>query len=237
MGPAVVVRESRVSTGNTVLDSSLEGGLPAGSLILVEGEDGAGAAEFAFAVLRAAAARGAKARFLSALRSPLRIRREAHALFENEGAAAAIDVRGANGATHAMKGATNQATALAVSDLGEGDVLAVESVSALLGAGSCHDLAGFVQKLGDTAAERGAVVLLLHALGSVPAEVASVVRENADGRFDFTWRLGQNARRRYLTVPKLRGLAPVLEGEQVPVFEVELVRGAGYRLSRVNSVL
>lgn len=227
----------RVSTGNPFLDASLDGGLPSGMIILVEGEEGAGSTEFAFAALRAALKRGRRARFLSELRSSNRINAEACALLGDASIASAIDMSGTEMVNSMLRHHLAQTCALAVADLDRGDVLVIESVSALYRGGDAHSLATFVQNLGDGAAATGALVCLLHATGSVPDEVAALVKESVDGHVVFGWRDGTASRRRVLTVPKLRGLAAVVEGEQVPIFEFDLVRGAAFRVSRVKNVV
>lgn len=229
--------KDRASTGNAFLDATLDGGLPAGMIVLVEGEEGCGSTEFAFATLRAALQRGQKARFISELRSSSRIATEARTLLDDATLARSIETLGTEVVSHALKHHLAQTVAVALADLGRGDVLVVESVSALYRAGNAHSLAGLVQKLGDGAAASGAVVCLLHASGSVPLEVEALVKEGVDGHIVFGWREGSASRRRVLTLPKLRGLAPVVEGEQVPVFEFELVRGAAFRVSRVKNVV
>ena len=234
----VVARSSRerASTGNAFLDAALDGGLPTGAVFLVEGEGGTGSTEFAFSTLRAAIQRGQRARFISELRSSTRIRAEARALLA-DAHAGAIETSGTEQVSPLLRNHLAQVCRLALADLGRGDVLAIESVSALYRAGTAHTLANLVQSLGDAAAQTGTLVCLLHATGSVPEDVAAVVKEVVDGHVVFGWRDGSALRRRILTVPKLRGLAPVVEGEQVPVFEFELARGAAFRVSRVKNVV
>lgn len=212
-----------------MLDEALGGGLPEGSLVLVEGESGTGSTEFGFALLAASAAQGRTGalRFLSGLRSPARAAREA------------ADVLGERPAKDIAFDAADDdlaEAALALADkLSRGDALVVESVSALRRAGA--PLAPLLRKLGDAAERAGAVIVVLHAPGSVPTAEETEIREAADAVLAFTWKESGPCRRRLLGFPKLRGLMPVFTGEEVPIFEVALHRGRGVVVSQVKTVL
>jgi KaiC/GvpD/RAD55 family RecA-like ATPase len=223
----------RVQTGSRILDTALAGGIPSGSSLLVSGEEGAGATEFALTVLRTAArdAPHRKARFASALRSAARVAGELEALFEGAKEVELIDVR----VLAPMESAAHLGNVL--DGLGGGDVLVIESADALAGGHDAQRLIPFWHSLADAAQERGVVVILLHAPGTLPLGVEAAIAEGADGVLRFTWHDGGPTRRRLLSIPKLRGLAPVLDGEQVPVFEVALQRGLGFSISRETSVL
>ena len=222
----------RVETGSRVLDTALAGGIPAGSILFVSGEEGAGATEFALTILRAASKPGSghKARFASALRSAPRIRRELDALFEGE-AARVIDVCKLTAA------ATRKDMEALISDLGPGDVLAIESADSLAVLGDGFGLIPIWHDLADAASAKGVVVILLHSPGTLPSPVEAGLAETADGVLRFTWQDGGPVRRRILAISKLRGLAPVLDGDQVPVFEVALQRGIGFSVSVERSVV
>lgn len=230
--PRVLVEpQARVAvpTGDALLDAALGGGLPLGAITLVEGPDGAGATEFALASLRAVAKAGHVGRFLTALRSALRVEREAASLFESAKDASMIGVQAADRhvAEECMK---------ALRGLATGDLLVVEALSALHHEKAEGEPESVLRRLGDTASSSGVTVLLLHTPGSVPAEVEALARETVDAHFVFGWRDGGSTRQHTLTVPKLRGLAPALEGAKVTVFEVLLERGAGFVVSTVKNV-
>jgi len=222
---------SRVKTGSGPLDEALGGGLPPGQTLLVEGPQGVGSTEFAFAVLRAAAAdRTGKAIFASAMRTPARAQTEARELL---GAHATQPITFA--AIRPTR-ATLDCLEL-VEGLGKGDVLVIESAAALARASDVPDPVGLVQRLGDPAHAHGAALLLLHSPGTLPPLVEAGLQEAADGIFTFGWCDGGPTRRRSLFITKLRGLAPALDGEQVPVFDASLQNGLGFAVSRVKSVV
>lgn len=222
----------RVETGSRVLDTALAGGIPRGATLFVSGEEGAGATEFALTLLRRACPPGSpgKARFMSALRSPQRVKRELELLFDAE-TASAIDV------TQVPGSVTKAQLADKTKDLAEGDVLVIESADSLAIPGDGFGLLPLWHDLADLATARGAVVVLLHAPGTLPAPVEAGLAETADGVLRFTWLDGGPVRRRVLAIHKLRGLAPVLDGDEVPVFEVALQRGVGFSVSLERSVV
>lgn len=230
-GPADGRRMHRVLTGSDPLDDALGGGLPSGSTILVEGPQGMGSTEFSLSLLRRVASeKGRKAVFATALRTPARARAEAAALFrdKNAGGIEFIALRPAHAQLECIE---------AISGLNAGDALVVESTAALARAESGRDVIELVQMLANAAHEVGAIVIHLHAPGTLPTAVEASIAECADGVFTFCWRDGGPMRRRSLIVSKLRGLAPMLDGEQVPVFEASLHSGIGFAVSRVKSVI
>jgi len=218
----------RVETGSRVLDTALAGGIPRGATLFVSGEEGAGATEFALTLLRSATE--GKGHFISALRSPQRVKRELELLFDAK-TAGAIDV------TQIPGSVTRAQLADKTKDLGEGDVLVIESADSLAVPGDGFGLLPLWHDLADLATARGAVVVLLHAPGTLPPPVEAGLAETADGVLRFTWLDGGPVRRRVLAIHKLRGLAPVLDGDEVPVFEVALERGVGYSVSLEQSVV
>ena len=228
-----MTERSRVPTGNPILDTALGGGLPAGALLLLDGEEGAGATEFALSILRGVARgqMGRKARFSTVLRPAASVAREAAALFEDEKLGATIEVQVMDPA-NAPEGCR-----VALKGLAGGDVLVLESAAALYRALPERAFTSILQGLRDAVAEAGATVLVLHASGSIPATVEAEMAEVADGVFSFRWRDGGTSRRRLLAVTKLRGLAPILDGDEVPVYEAGLHRGLGFSLSQVKSVV
>lgn len=222
-------RAPPVPTGSTVLDDGLGGGLPAGSLLLVSGEAGAGSVEFCLGALHSASREGLRAaRFASALRSPARVQREADALFPEGHRIAAVPLPVPLDAARCL---------VLANEMGRGDVLALESLAALAQAGADDDLVTLLRELAETAERSQGVVLLLHAPGAVPEALEARVSEAVDGTFRFLWRDGGTMRRRFLSIGRLRGLAPLLETEEVPIFEVGLRKGTGFAISRVKSVL
>lgn len=222
----------RLLTGSTALDTALGGGLTAGSSFLIEGPQGVGSTEFALSLLRAVSATPDRtAVFATALRAPQRARLEAASLFDSPSEANKIDFRPI-GRTQALADCLGL-----LRSLGVGDALVLESTAALTRTDAGHDLAGFLETLGDAASETGAVVLYLHAPGSLPHGLEMVLGEAADGVFTFAWRDGGPTKRRSLFISKLRGLSPALGGEQIPVFEATLQTGAGFTMSRVKSVV
>lgn len=227
--PAAGGPMTRVTTGCRPLDEALGGGLSRGSTLVVEGPQGVGSTEFALSLLRASAASG-HATFASALRSPGRARAEAVGLL-GEDAAASITFA-------PVRPDTVEPDALGlVEALGRGDVLALESASALARSPHVRDLVTLVERLADPVHEHGGLLLILHAPGTLPHQVEHRLQEAVDGVFTFAWRDGGPTRRRSLFITKLRGLAPALDGEQVPVFEATLQNGVGYSVSRVRSVV
>ncbi|GEM_PF-6660450 len=222
----------RVQTGSRVLDAALAGGITPGTSLLVSGEEGAGATEFALTLLHAAslAKEGHKAMFASALRSAARVRAEVAALFE-DGAEAKIEVRVLRSAI-----APDDVAEL-LAGLQKGDVLVVESADSLAKPGDGWSVMPLWHELADAAHAQGVVLLLLHAPGTLPAPVEAHLAEGADGVLRFSWQDGGPARRRILVISKLRGLAPVLGGDHVPLFEVALEPGLGYTISMENSVV
>lgn len=221
----------RVHTGSPMLDAALAGGLRTGAALLVTGEEGAGATEFALTLLRASAHEKRHARFASALRSPPRVKSEMEALFEDDSAARQLDVRALDvkslrqGADHVLVG------------LEEGDVLVLESADSLTTLSDPGELRAAWQGIADAAAARGVLVLLLHSPGTLPAWLESTLAEEADGVLRFSWHDAGPTRRRVLALVKMRGLAPALDGDHVPVFEVSLQRGVGFSVARGKSVL
>lgn len=220
----------RVRTGSDPLDAALGGGIPCGMTILVEGPQGMGSTEFALSLLRAASAKSQKALFATALRSPARARREATALF-GEAPSAKLEFVGIPPAS-----ARDECHQL-VGKLARGDVVALESTAALGRACEPSALVAMVEEVADAAHDAGVTVIYLHAPGTLPPDVENALGEAADGVFSFAWRDGGITRRRALVVSKLRGLAPMLDGEQVPIFEASLHVGVGFAVSRVRSVV
>lgn len=223
----------RLGTGSPILDSALAGGIPNGAAFLVTGEDGAGATEFALTVLRHAARERApcKVRFATALRSASRAGHEYAALFEGAPASPAVEFQVIE-AAWAMR---HPEAVLA--DFHEGDVLVLESADTLREADDAEHLQRFWHVVADAADAVGATVLLLHVPGTLPAALETALAEEADGVIRFEWRDAGPSRRRALVVSKIRGLAPMLDGDQVPVFEVALQRGVGFTISRGKSVI
>lgn len=216
------------TTGSVSLDTALGGGLPLGTSWLVEGEHGAGADVFALSVLQRAAEPGAspfggRARLLTALRSPARFRREWEAMF---GATVpeVVDVR----APEALRDALRNLA------LRPGDLVVLESAAAVQRGGT--DVRALLDDSAERVAEAGALLLLVHATGSLPPDVANQLAESVDGVLAFRWSSAATTSRRILQVLKMRGLAPLLEHEQVPIFELTLERGRGFDVSRVKSV-
>lgn len=219
-------RDARVKTGSATLDDALEGGFPAGTLVLAESDAGTGATEFALGLARST--NGARTHFLTALRSAERAEREARLLLE--GAPDALDVESIR--TGSDAGVVMDALA----GLGTGDVLVLESASSIARAVD-SDLVTLVRDVADAAARTSAVVVLLHATGTLPTHVEAALAELADARLTFSWVDGGPTRRLVLALTKLRGLSELLEHEQVPIFEVALERGRGVSVSRVKSVV
>lgn len=222
----------RVATGCAFLDDCLGGGLPGSSTLLVRGDPGAGATEFALSVLRAVAQGEPKrrVRFASALRSERRVRREAGALFEEDGSLGSLEVLALDPKdieTDLMR---------ALLETGQGDVVVLESLAALAHKDAAG-LAGRLQRLADAAEDWGVTVLVLHAPGTLPVDVELKAADAVDGVLTFRWMDAGPARRRVLTIETVRGLAPHLDADQVPIFEVTLRRGIGFSVSRVKSVL
>lgn len=223
---------ARIVTGNSVLDTILGGGLLPGKLLLIEGQGGAGSTEFVLTILRGVARTnmGRSCRFASALRSPERVRREMTELFsEKDAALLEVVPLDAQDAWRGFKAV--------LAGLEAGDIVALESTAALHRAVPGGNLASPLQVLADAANETGVTVLVLHTHGSLPREEENCVTELADGTFTFVWRDGGTTRRRLMFLSHLRGLAPILDGEEIPVFEVALHQGAGFTLSRVKNVV
>lgn len=224
-----LARAMLVPTGNTVLDDGLGGGLPSGSLFQVDGEPGSGSVEFALSVLKGASASGHSiATFASVLRSPGRVLREADALFPDGHRIAPV----------ALPLPLDPARCLVLAnELGPGDVLAFESLAGLSQAAGGDALVPLVRDLAEAAERSQGIILVLHTTGSLPPEVEARLSEVVDGNFCFLWRDGGTTRRRFLRVGRLRGLAPMIEQEEVPIFEVGLRKGAGFTISRVKNVI
>ena len=223
----------RVQTGSRVLDAALAGGLPRGASLLVSGEEGAGATEFALTVLKTIAGdkSGHKARFVSAMRSAPRVTEEMKELFEEPKPIAGLDI------VMMASNVTPKDAENILSGLDKGDVLVIESADSLAVLGDGYGLIPFWRALGNEAAARGITVLLLHAHGTLPMPVEHALAQIADGVLRFTWHDGGPSHRRQLEIPKLRGLAPVLDGDQVPIFEVALSKGVGFTVSRERSLV
>jgi len=218
-------------TGSGILDSALAGGIPSGSAFLAQGEEGAGATEFALTLLRSTTTlgQGHRARIASALRSSVRIQRELGDLFEDEKMSIEI-VSFAGGDVH--DGCTD-----ALRGLSEGDVLVLESADSLVNGGGETGLIKLWNKVANAAADQGVSVIMLHAPGTLAHATEAALAEGSDGVLSFRWLDSGSARRRVLEVSKIRGLAPILDGDQVPLFEVSLHRGIGFAISPVTSVL
>lgn len=221
-----------VPTGVSQIDTALAGGIGAGTSLLLAGHEGAGATEFALGFLRHAASRGKRrARIVSALRSPTRIASELVTLFDDPSAAKPIEIVAIDAdklranPTHVLDGLSN------------GDVLLIESADSLA---SPHDAISFTpcwRVIADEGADRGVVVMMLHSADTLPRPVEAAMEEAADGVLHFSWQQSGAARRRAFTIVKMRGLLPILEGADVPVFEVALQKGIGIIVSRGRSVL
>ncbi|HLE96900.1 MAG TPA: hypothetical protein VI997_05965 [Candidatus Thermoplasmatota archaeon] len=228
--PLPVPPRGRVTTGDRALDVALGEGLPFGVLILLEGDEGAGAVELAFTTLLAAPRDGRRAVFATALRAPRRVEAELATLM-GDAAPALVDVR-------ELRPRHVAADAAAIlHGLGRGDVVVLESVAAIARAAPEDGPVSILQPLADEAHEKGVVVLALHARGTVPPRDEAAVAEVADGILHFTWTADGPTRSRRLAVRKLRGLAPALDGEQSPVYEVALRRGQGFAASRVRQLV
>lgn len=213
---------ARVLTGSGALDAALGGGLPPDGAVLVQGDAGAGGVEFCFSVLlRALQSPGRRPVFLTALRSQRRARLELARLFPGHDASriAVEDVRG---------------RLPEWSLLPAGAVIVLESAASLARAG--QDVADLAADVADAAAARGSLVLLVHTTGALPAHDERALAEACDGVLRFSWLPGSTARRRMLSLDGLRGLAPALEQDQVPSFEVLLERDVGVDVARVTSV-
>jgi KaiC/GvpD/RAD55 family RecA-like ATPase len=221
----------RVCTGDVTLDAALAGGFTSGASLLVMGEEGAGATEFALGILRAAAegTDGRRGRFASALRSPSRVRAEIATLFESGALPFQVVKLDPENIERDLS--------VALDGLHEGDVLVIESADTLFADGDGSRLLAVWHRVADAAAEAGVVVVLLHAPGTLPRGIEAALAEEADGVLRFTWHDGAQLRRRRLDITKLRGLAPCLDGDDVPVFRVALHRGQGISVFMDNNVL
>lgn len=221
----------RVKTGVATLDTALSGGIAPGAALLLTGEEGAGATEFAFAFARHAMAHGAHARIVSALRSPARVAAEYRDLFEDPAGAKDLEVRSIAG--DKLRAFPTQP----LEGLGPGDVLVIESADALAPSGDGYSLTPCWRELADGAAEHAVIVMLIHSRGTLPAPVEGALAEAADAVLQFSWVQAGPARRRSLAIVKLRGLSPVIDSIEVPIFDVALSRGVGFSVSRGRSVL
>lgn len=203
------------------------GGLPGGALLLLRGDEGAGASELALCVLRAALRRGlgARAFFTTTIRSASRARHEASALFRDEKLAAAIAFR------ELRRGEDPLAA-----DLRTGDVLVVESAAGLLRALPHDDLVEGARGLAERAHASQALVLLTQTRGTLATQDEALLGEACDGVLLLRWREGSTMRRRTLEIVKLSGFAPS-GGDETPVFEVGVRPGAGFTVSQVTNVL
>lgn len=215
------------ATGSPLLDAALDGGLAWGASVLLESEEGAGGPELALSVLRAAAARGAAARFVSAIRSPERVRAEIAALFPQEAALARVEAREARDENGLFAGIGST----------PGDVLVVESASALARLAKDGDAAALHRRLAEAAADAGTVLVVVSALGVLPAVAEAALAEGSDVVMSFRWAESGATRRRLLRVRKVRGLAHVLDADQVPVYEIGLHRGRGVTVARVTGLV
>lgn len=221
----------RVKTGVQTLDAALSGGITPGAVLLLTGEEGAGATEFAFAFARNAMTQGAQARIVSALRSPARVIAEYRDLFEDPAGAKKIEVQ-------PIAGDKLRAFPTApLEGLQQGDVLVIESADALAPSGDGYTLTPCWRELADGAGERGVIVMLLHSRGTLPPAVEAAIAEASDAVLQFSWVQAGPARRRSLAIVKLRGLSPLMDSAEVPLFEVSLQRGVGFTVSRGRSVL
>lgn len=227
-----MVTMDRVETGVRSLDAALAGGVAPGAALLLTGEEGAGATEFALAFARHVATQdGTQARIISALRSPTRVTAEYHELFEDKTDPKTLEVR-------AIRGDELRAHPVDVlKGLSRGDVLVIESADALAPSGDGYTLTPCWREIADGAGASGVVVLLLHSRGTLPPAVEAALAEAADGVLQFQWQQSGPARRRMLALVKLRGLSPVLDSTDVPVFEIALQRGSGFSVTRGRSVL
>lgn len=221
----------KVQTGSRPLDEALGGGLPSGSVLVVESPHGAGGTEFALAVLRGAGPGGRTGgAFLTCLRSAARARVEAEALFGAE------DVAHVGFARLGSQRAREE-SAQALRRTAAGDVLVLESAGAYARLEGASGLLSLADVAGDEARERDSLVILLHSPGTLDAGTEAALLEAADGVLSFAWLDGGPTRRRSLFLSKLRGLAPALDMEQVPVFEATILPGAGFAISRGRSVV
>lgn len=221
-----------VQTGVRVFDAALAGGFTPGTSLLLIGEEGAGATEFALAFARHAAKQEERrVRILSALRSPSRVASEVRALFEGAESSPLLDIRSINVAALLAEPAS------ILEGLDPGSIVLIESADALARAGDASELPVCWRTIADRASDLGILVMLLHSPGTLPPAVEVALAEEADGVLRFAWHEMGPSRRRSLSIVKLRGLAPVLDGAEVPVFEVALHRGVGFSLSRGRSVL
>lgn len=222
----------RVETGVSMLDAALGGGFAFGTSVVLTGQEGAGATEFALGFLRHAMGRGKRrGRLASALRSPGRVGAEMTDLFDDPGAPKGIDIRAVDAEKlranplHLMEG------------LQAGDILLLESAAAIAEPHGDASFIPFWRVMADAAAERSIVVILLHAASSLQRTVEVAMEETSDAVMEFAWQQSGPSRRRTLTIVKLRGLSPALESHEVPVYEISLQKGSGISISRGRSVL
>jgi KaiC/GvpD/RAD55 family RecA-like ATPase len=227
----MVVKMERVHTGVKMLDTALAGGIAPGTALLLTGQEGAGATEFALVFARNAVTEGARARVVSALRSPARVLAEYGEIFQDAEVGGGFEVR-------AIAGDMLRAMPTSpLEGLRRGDVLVVESADALAPSGDGHSLTPCWRELADGAAATGVIVMLLLSRGTLPAAVEAALGEAADVVLEFSWERAGPARRRSLAIVKLRGLAPAMDGDEVPLFEVSLHQGSGFTVDRGRSVL
>lgn len=220
---------ARTSCGNVILDGALGGGLPAGSLVLLRGESGAGAHEFAFGALGAALESGRSGAWASALRSAGRVARQAADALPAQAAPLlrAIELRPRSLAQDCLD---------AASSLDARHVLAVESAAALHQGIGDAAFAELLSELAEAAFHADGLILLLHTPGALAPETEARLEESCDAVLTFRWREGSTMRRRILGIDKMHGRAPALASEEVPVFEVGVQQGGGLSLSRVRNL-
>lgn len=217
-------------TGDPTFDLALGGGLPDGLLLLV-GEVGAGAAEFAACLMRAALTshRGDRALLVSALRSGERARHQLSQLFEDEKLAASVEC------LPLSHGSFDLSASLVA--WGGARVVVIETAASLGPSSPRGDVAALGVMLADFAARAHALVVVECGTGTLPPDALARLEEAADGVLRFSWRHGGTMSRRTMQLVKLRGLAPILETDEVPVFEISLRRGDGIVVSRVTNVV
>jgi len=217
-------------TGDSTFDLALGGGLPHGLLLLL-GEEGAGAIEFAEGLLRAAVTshQGGRALHVSALRSCERARAQLSEFFEDEKLAASVDY------VHVPQGPLDFPAGIA--DWGSARVVVIETAASIAPSCPRGDVAALGVALADLAARSHALVVLVCGKGTLSPDALARLEETADGVLRFAWRHGGTMSRRTMQMVKLRGLAPILEADEVPVFEIALRRGEGVIVSRVTNVV
>ena len=234
--------------GISRLDSLLEGGAPPGSVVLLSGEAGAGAREFAYT---------------SASKSTLE-QEFRYTLSDDIVDSVIKDIEyldlsteyfqssripkdwylGRTTELSDLSGGGNREKVLSVlgdylTEHASGNLIVFDSITDLLSAMAddltWQDIPMLIRGLKRAAEQWGGLVLILASEETLESTQLGQLSDAASGTINFSWETGGSKRARVMVVKQFRGVLSRLEDEDIVQFEGEIHEG-GYDLSNVRKI-